>query len=126
LLLVDMSGSVTESGDVPTIVAGASAFASLVGKHQQVGVYAFDGSERITAVAPFSRRAGPVERGAERLDGHRARDPSTNLNGAVVQALEVLDRQLRRSPVPLRFGTLVVFTDGTDRAARVDRETLYR
>ena len=30
-----------------------------------------------------------------------------------------LDEAISRSDVPLRFGTVVVFTDGTDRAARV-------
>jgi hypothetical protein len=36
-----------------------------------------------------------------------------------VQALRELDKTLHGSNVPLRFGTLVVFTDGTDRANRV-------
>jgi hypothetical protein len=53
------------------------------------------------------------------LGTFRTRDPSTNLHGAVVQALGELDQALDRSTVPLRFGTLVVFTDGTDRAGRV-------
>ncbi len=47
------------------------------------------------------------------------RTPSTNLNGAVVRRLDELDRALSHSEHSLRFGTLVVFTDGTDRAARV-------
>ena len=125
LLLVDMSGSVTESGDVPTIVSGATTFASRVGRQQEVAVYAFDGSPRLTRIAGFSRSADAVGRGVERLDGFQPKDPSTNLNGAVIEGLDILDKQLRRSRVPLRFGTLVVFTDGTDRAARVDRERLY-
>ena len=37
----------------------------------------------------------------------------------MVQGLEQLDEGLERATVPLRFGTLVVFTDGTDRASRV-------
>jgi hypothetical protein len=36
----------------------------------------------------------------------------------------VLDRQLARADAPLRFGTLVIVTDGTDRAARVLRDDL--
>jgi hypothetical protein len=34
LLVVDMSGSVSESGDVPAIVDAASAFSDRVGKYQ--------------------------------------------------------------------------------------------
>lgn len=43
---------------------------------------------------------------------------------SVLKALATLDRQLKRSNQPLRFGTLVVFTDGSDRAARVAREEM--
>ena len=46
ILLVDMSGSVTESGDVPAVVAAADEFADRVGQYQKVGVFAFDGRGR--------------------------------------------------------------------------------
>lgn len=125
LLLVDMSGSVVESGDVPAIMSAASAFADRVGKYQQVAVYAFDGREDIVRVSGFSNRPGALQRGIQGLERFRSDDPSTNLNGAVVRGLQELDRQMARARAPLRFGTLVVFTDGTDRAARVTREELY-
>jgi len=124
LLLIDMSGSVTESGDLPLIVEAARGFASRVEKYQKVGVYAFDGSKEIHRIAGFS--TGPQLASAiDRLADFKARDPSTNLNGAVVAALDVLARQMRTSPQPLTFGTLVVFTDGTDRAHRVLRDQLF-
>jgi hypothetical protein len=124
LLLIDMSGSVTESGDLPTVAAGAGSFAGLVGQSQQIAVYAFDGRKEIIQLSGFSKDSGAISGGIGRLDTFQSRDPSTNLNGAVSQALEVLDRQLRRASAPLRFGTLVVFTDGTDRAGRVTSEVL--
>jgi len=124
LLLIDMSGSVTESGDVPVILEAARSFAARVEKYQKVAVHAFDGGASIVELAGFSTGPG-LAAGVERLGSFRARDPSTNLNGAVVKALEVLRRQLAASPVPLTFGTLVVFTDGTDRAGRVTREQLH-
>ena len=122
LLLVDMSGSVAESGDVPAVVSAATSFSERVGKYQKVGIYAFDGRKDIVRVTDFTPRGSSVAAGAERLESFDTRDPSTNLNGAVIEALEVLDKELRRSSAPLRFGTLVVFTDGTDRASRVTRE----
>ncbi len=124
LLLVDMSGSVTESDDLPTIVAGASSFAERLGNVTKVAIYAFDGRKDIVSITDFSNSKGRVNNAAERLDGFNSKDPSTNLNGAVVSALGVLDKRLSRSRMPLRFGTLVIFTDGSDRAARVDRETM--
>src|SRR5688500_1811387 len=111
LLLVDMSGSVSESGDVPAIVDAASAFSERVGKYQRVAVYAFDGRKQIHRITDFSPRGTSVERGAEKLGTFRTEDPSTNLNGAVIEGLEILDRALSRADAPLRFGTLVVFTD---------------
>ncbi|KAB2897024.1 MAG: VWA domain-containing protein [Kofleriaceae bacterium] len=124
LLLVDMSGSVSESGDVPAIVDAARAFSDRVGKYQRVAVYAFDGRPDIQRVSDFTARGASVEAGAARLDSFRTKDLSTNLNGAVIKGLEVLDRRLARADAPLRFGTLVIFTDGTDRAARVVRDDL--
>ncbi len=125
MLLVDMSGSVVESGDVPTITAAASAFADRVGKYQKVGVYAFDGRPDVIRVAGFSGGESSLRRAVQSLERFRSQDPSTNLNGAVIQALRELDSQLARANAPLRFGTLVVFTDGTDRASRVSGEELY-
>src|SRR5262249_45762356 len=54
----------------------------------------------------------------------KPRDPSTNLNGAVVQGLQRLKTDLERDQRPLKFGTLVVFSDGADRAARISREDM--
>lgn len=119
LLLVDMSASVTESDQVAQIVAASDEFSRQIEKHQKVGVYAFDGSKEIYEIVPFSDSEERAAAGLAKLAEFHTRDPSTNLHGGVVEALEKLDAALARSTLPLRFGTLVVFTDGTDRAARV-------
>jgi hypothetical protein len=119
LLLVDMSGSVVDSGDMPTLIEAASSFGERVGPYQKVAVYSFDGSPHLTPVVPFG---GNVRGGVTALSTKRPRDPSTNLNGAVIEGVRLLTQQMERAPVPLRFGTLVVFTDGTDRAHRASPE----
>jgi hypothetical protein len=121
-MLVDMSGSVTGSPDMQKVVAGAASFAGQVGRYQKLGIFAFDGSPHITQVVPFG--AGNPEGTARALISYQPKDPSTNLNGAVVEAIRILDHQMSQSTVPLRFGTLVVFTDGTDHAARIPRDAL--
>jgi hypothetical protein len=121
LLLIDMSGSVVESNHVGDIVAAASLFAQRVEKYQKVGVYAFDGSPDLYPVVPFTESESAATGGIERLKTFKSRDPSTNLYGAVVEALKTLKGALDQETKPLRFGTLVVFTDGTDRAARVSK-----
>lgn len=119
LLLVDMSASVTGSDQLQAILYAAGEFLSQVAHYQRVAVYAFDGSKSLYEIMPFTP-SGPQSASAlGALASFQSRDPSTNLNGAVLQALSELDKGLARSTVPLRFGTLVVFTDGTDRANRV-------
>src|SRR5690606_8311728 len=58
------------------------------------------------------------------LRKYEAADNSTNLNGAVVRGLEVLNEELEKDEKPLKFGNLVVFTDGTDRASRVTEDEM--
>jgi hypothetical protein len=126
LLLVDMSGSVTESNWVPAITEAATQFTSAVEAQQQVAVYAFDGSADLHEIQPFRETRGGASAGVGRLAGFRTEDPSTNLNGALVQAVQVMGEALDASESPLTFGTIVVFTDGTDRAARVSHRDMTR
>jgi hypothetical protein len=124
LLLLDMSGSVTESGGANVLVDAALQFIERVGKSQKVAVYAFDGDKNIHPVVSFTETKGSVEHGLEGLRKYKAVDPSTNLHGAVVEGLKTLKVNLNRDQKPLKFGTLVVFSDGTDRAARVSAQDM--
>ncbi len=124
LLLVDMSGSVSESDDAALVGEAANLFTSRIEANNKVAVYAFDGSEKIHKIRGFTASAGSAESGVGSVGGFKAKDPSTNLNGAVIQGLEELDAGLEKAENPLRFGTLVVFTDGTDRAARVSDDDM--
>jgi hypothetical protein len=123
LLLIDLSGSVVDSGEMPALIEAASTFGDRVGPYQKVAVYTFDGSPHLTPVVPFG---GNVRSGVSALATRRPRDPSTNLNGAVIEGVRTLGQQMERAPLPLRFGTLVVFTDGTDRAHRASEEDVTR
>jgi hypothetical protein len=126
LLLVDMSGSISESGNANTVVDAATAFTENVEKYQKVGVYAFDGSEDLYPISPFTSSSGSATAGVKRLATFKPRDPSTNLHGAVVKGLKELEAALSHAEHPMRFGTLVVFSDGTDRAARVSEDDMRK
>jgi len=126
LLLVDMSGSVSESGQLDQLRAAVEAFCERVERSQRVGIYAFDGSPDLAAVVPFTASAGSAKRGAAALSRYVPRDPSTNLYGGVTEGLKTLEAALDKADRPLRFGTLVVFTDGTDRAQRVSRRDMLK
>jgi len=75
-------------------------------------------------VVPFTEAQGTVEGGLEGLRKYKPKDPSTNLHGAVVEGLRELKKELDKDKKPLKFGTLVVFSDGTDRANRVTRKEM--
>lgn len=124
MLLLDVSGSVTESGSTDSLVDAAELFTDRVGKTQKVGVYAFDGEKDIKSVVPFTESEGAAVGGLEGLRAYKAKDPSTNLHGAVIEGLRELRKQLDKEKKPLKFGTLVVFSDGTDRAARFSRDEM--
>ncbi len=124
LLLLDMSGSITESGQADLVVDAAQGFVETVGQSQKVAVFAFDGDEDLQSVVRFTEAKASVEGGLEGLRSYKPRDPSTNLHGAIVDGLDVLRKALDKDKRPLKFGTLVVFSDGTDRAARVSREEM--
>ncbi|MCB9565882.1 MAG: VWA domain-containing protein [Myxococcales bacterium] len=124
LLLLDVSGSVTESGEADKLVDAAMQFTEQVGKSQKVAVYAFDGEEKLHPVVPFTEAQGKAEGGLEKLRTYKPKDPSTNLHGAVILGIRELKTALDKDSKPLKFGTLVVFSDGSDRAARYSREEM--
>jgi hypothetical protein len=124
LLLVDMSGSVSESGNSGLIGEAVGAFTERVEKQQRVAIYAFDGSPNLYPIVAFTDQPGSAKAGVQQLVAFKPRDPSTNLHGAVVRALDELDAALGKAGQPLKFGTLVVFTDGTDRANRVPAQDM--
>jgi hypothetical protein len=125
VLLMDLSGSITESGSLPALIEAAAAFADRVTRAHHMAVYGFDGGPELIPVVGFTTQASKVKAGLKKLERYKVKDPSTNLNGAVVAATEVLGTQMGKATQPLRFGTLVVFTDGTDRAHRVSADEMY-
>jgi hypothetical protein len=126
LLLLDLSGSITESGALPSLIGSASAFADRVTKYHRIAVYGFDGGKKLIPLVGFTNQASAVSAGLNTLANRKMHDPSTNLNGAVVEAVDVLQKQMSKSDQPLKFSTLVIFTDGTDRAHRVTDEEMYK
>jgi len=126
LLLVDMSGSIVESGQIAQVQPAVEAFTERVERTQRVGIYAFDGSPDLAPIVPFTASASGARAGAAALSRYKPRDPSTNLYGGVSEGLKALATALEGAEQPLRFGTLVVFTDGTDRAQRVKRSEMMR
>ena len=126
LLLLDMSGSIIESGQAPLIQEAVGEFLSGMGTDDPVAIYAFDGREDIVPVAEFGVSEAARSKRIFNIGSFWNEDPSTNLNGAIVKAVDVIEQAEEASDVPLRFGTLVIFTDGTDRAHRATSKEARR
>ncbi|NJK33176.1 MAG: VWA domain-containing protein [Deltaproteobacteria bacterium] len=126
LLLIDMSGSVVDSEDAGKVTEAALLFTQEVEANNKVAIYAFDGEEEIHKISDFTGSAGGASARAGSLQSFAPKDKSTNLNGAIVQGLQVLDEGLEDAENPLKIGTMVVFTDGTDRAARVSKDEMLQ
>lgn len=146
ILLLDMSGSIVGKdraiGNLPELQFAAKAFLNAIGnnKAHTIAIYTFDGRAEIQMIENFAQiTAGDDEKtiennlnkllnGIDALSFQTDEDNSTNLNGAILQGLTLLDNR-RDSPAlneTTMIGSLVVFTDGTDQASRVSDEEAVR
>ncbi len=144
VVLLDLSGSVLRGADFSKLEAAAAHYISAVltnaSDGQRVALMTFDGRERPQTVVDFTDNAALLLAGLHSLEvtecrsssdcaafadhrtcaGWRCVDDSTNLYGAVVSTLDTLEARLAQTDVPWRDAALVLFTDGTDQASRVD------
>ena len=121
LLLIDVSDSIIEAGTLDVAREVATEFAqTLLDRNQQVSVAIFDGSEQIRTVVDFTDDLDELTDAIDAIDSGDQLDGSTNLNGAVLQGLEILDAIVTPDVEAelLSIANLAIFTDGVDRAGR--------
>lgn len=120
-LIIDRSNSV-QSGGQDEIKAAARAYiAQVVGQDESfVKLSWFDGSDGLYEVEGhelgFTNSASALDAAVEALFDEPIFNPSTNLYGAVLRALDDLqdiDADAAADGIPNRALTLVTFTDGT-------------
>jgi hypothetical protein len=117
LVLVDMTGPIADSEDMPALVTAVGRLTDRVSRLQEVAVSAFDGGAELLPVLTFE--SNDVHGALDGLRGLRPRSRSSNLNGAIVEGLKVLRHRRISASVPHAFGNLVVFTDRGDLAHKV-------
>ncbi|MEX0904284.1 MAG: hypothetical protein WEA56_01795 [Balneolaceae bacterium] len=87
-----------------------------------MAIYWFDGERDIHSLVFFTTNRDSLLAGIESIDEDISDDVSTNLNGAVIQGLSLMDSRLseiRSGSDIATAGSMVLFTDGTDQAGRV-------
>jgi len=150
VLLLDLSGSILRAGDFGALKEAASRYVKTVlgarDEGQRLAIMTFDGREEPETLVNFTADPAVALRGLESLEtrecsanadcsrfadrrtcaGWRCVDDSTNLNGAVVKALDVLDEAIAAETVAWKEGALVMFTDGSDQAARISNDDMLK
>ncbi len=124
LLLLDMSGSITGTSNLDRLQDAASTFVDRVAGQEMVAIYTYDGREDLQSLIDFTNDVEALDAAIDSLSDYQPVDKSTNFNGAVINGLRLLDdheQDIRRDDV-LFAGSLVIFTDGSDQAARVSDE----
>jgi hypothetical protein len=123
LLLLDMSGPIVDSEDLPDLMGAVGGFIDHVGATHEIAVGVFDGNDE---VVPFLGYAGTADtkKVTTAVQKFRPRSRNANLNGAVYQGLHSLRDRLKEADAPQKSAILVVFTDRGELAHSVSPETL--
>jgi Mg-chelatase subunit ChlD len=131
IILLDLSGSITQSQSLPAVKTAATKFVQTVvpdpaSADVQVALWWFDGAAQPHILVPFTASRIALTTAIASLDGSMSADNSTNLNGAMVAGI---DSAFERAAVDkakniTSIGSVVLFTDGTDQAARVTETTV--
>src|SRR5262245_45080521 len=123
LLLVDMSGPIVDTEDLPELAKSIGAFVDHVGATHDIAVGVFDGNDE---VVPFLGFGGTAEtkKVVDAMRQFRPRSRNGNLNGAVYQGLHSLRDRLKEANAADKTAILVVFTDRGELANSVSPETL--
>lgn len=130
VLLLDLSGSVLNDSELPNVKSAAHSFIASVMPlesnelygSKEMAIYWFDGEEVIHELMDFTTDRDSLAASIDSINENISNDNSTNLNGAVVQGLSIMNSRLteaRQNPNISAAGSLVIFTDGTDQASRV-------
>ena len=130
VLLLDLSGSVLNDNELPKVKEAAISFVESVMPEtssqdygsKEMAVFWFDGEEEIHLLVPFTSNPTTLNDGINSITEGISSDNSTNLNGAVVQGMSVIQARVaetKNDPNISTAGSLVIFTDGTDQAGRV-------
>ena len=122
LLLVDLSGPIVDSPDLPALVQQIGEFMERLKPNHQLTVSLFDGRDELrTVLEPDETN---LEASLARIRRYRPEDRKGNVNGAVLKGLAILDRQMAEVKSSHKASNLVLFTDRGDMAGKVPQEEL--
>jgi uncharacterized protein YegL len=132
VLLLDLSGSVLASNSLSSLKQSAKAFVNTIFANTvangsyEIAIYWFDGEAKLHSLAEFTNDKDQLIKKIDAITESISTDNSTNLNGAVVEGIDIMNARvtkIKTDGYTIVAGSVVVFTDGTDQAARVNEST---
>jgi hypothetical protein len=122
LLLVDLSGPIVDSPDLPELAAAVGRFVERVGARQAVAVSIFDGGDSPVTVTPLGNQADP-QKVVAAIRKFRPRSRKSNMNGAIFQGLAAIKQRLDAGD-EAAGAALIVYTDRGDQAHSVNAQVV--
>lgn len=133
MVLLDLSGSVLNSS-LAELKTAANAFvedlfnSNSTNTSNKVGIWWFDGRDVIHPLIDFTNNAQTLHNAINSIDASISDDSSTDLFGAVIKSAALAEAKLQQAQDEgvLSGFSIIMFTDGTDQAARYAREDAYQ
>jgi len=124
LLVLDLSGSVIENSLVELKEASKSFIDNVMDstdeEAHQMGIWWFDGENELHLLSGFDYDVERLKSKIDGIDVTFSSDPSTDLYGAVIKSSRLASQIMSEYVAKdiLAASSIVIFTDGTDQAAR--------
>lgn len=121
LLLLDWSGKLSDI-EATQMTEGADALVKKLRPKQKVAVYAFDGAADLHPVIAFNASDAQVTSGLDGLKTWKARDNTSNLNGAIMAGAKALRTEMGENL--MHGGTMITVVRDSDRASRASMKEI--
>ena len=131
MMLLDLSASVTNN-HLNEVKAAASQFVhSTLGNDQntstRIGIFWFDGADNLHVLKDFTNIINELDEAIDDIQANMSSDNSTDLYGAVIKGTQITNARIQQDELVAfqSAGAMLIFTDGTDQAARYSREEAF-
>ncbi|WP_235298004.1 VWA domain-containing protein [Portibacter marinus] len=131
MLVLDLSGSVLQGSFYELKNATKQFIQSIIYRNDdatEIGIWWFDGEDKLHELQDFTENTSLLLSKVDKLDPNMSNDPSTDLYGAVLKSTVIADDHLAGylNKGTIAASSVVVFTDGTDQAARHSKDEAIR
>lgn len=128
MIVLDLSASVTSSALTQLKSSTISFINNIITTSGDdsylVSVAWFDGEDKLNTLVDFTSNKNQLTNAVQNLSASISKDPSTDLYGAVIKSVDRAEQRLKdlQKESYISAYSIVVFTDGTDQAARYSKQ----